>query len=142
MDITVNLFIDKAQLKSTRQQQFATTTTICQRVHLINFCCNSHTCPLTCIFQPHCSFACEGSLVTLCQLFSFCVKYSLFYLSFFYRSVLDLSMRDAGMCDTRIEGWKALMSHTRREKTECILSVSLQSHSQPERHMVKCSLCD
>ena len=42
---------------------------------------------------------------------------SLFFLSFFCRSVLEISMRDAGMCDARVKG---------RHKAR--ISVSFRSH--------------
>ena len=44
---------------------------------------------------------------------------SLFFLSFFCRSVVVISMRDAGMCDARIKG-----SPTRREEKKQTVAFS------------------
>ena len=71
----------------------------------------------------------------------------LFFLSFFCRSVLVISMRDAGICDARIKG-----SHTRREENMFLASLSsptrnfhVRSRSfmirfHPKRHTLKYGL--
>ena len=69
---------------------------------------------------------------------------SLFFLSFFCCSVLEISMRDAGMCDARIKG-----SHTKREFLASLSSPSHNFHArsrsfmirfQPKRHTLKYGL--